>query len=90
MKGKSDETPWTMSIPEFGKHYYGLGRSASYAAAARGDIPVFRVGGKLMGLPHAAEAQLSGQGSAAARPAAPHPTHGLPATTARRGCSSGG
>jgi hypothetical protein len=68
MKDKGDETPWHMPIPEFGKRYYGLGRSASYAAAARGDIPVFRVGGKLMGLPHAAEAQLSGQGSPAARP----------------------
>lgn len=53
------KTPWTMPIPEFGKHYYNLGRSAAYAAAARGDIPVIRIGGKLLGLPRAAEAQLS-------------------------------
>jgi hypothetical protein len=63
----SDETPWTMPVPEFGKRYYGLGRSAAYAAAARGDIPVKRVGGKLMGLPHVAEAELSGQAGVAAR-----------------------
>jgi hypothetical protein len=64
---ESGETPWTMPIPEFGKRYYGLGRSAAYAAAARGDIPVKRVGGKLMGLPHAAEAELRGHGRVAAR-----------------------
>jgi hypothetical protein len=51
------KTPWT--IPEFGKHYYNLGRSTAYAAAARGDIPVIRIGGKLLGLPRVAEAQLS-------------------------------
>jgi hypothetical protein len=59
MKGESDERPWTMPLPEFGKRYYSLGRSASYAAASRGDIPVIRVGGKLLGLPRVAEAQLS-------------------------------
>jgi hypothetical protein len=64
---ESDETPWTMPVPEFGKRYYGLGRSAAYAAAARGDIPVKRVGGKLMGLPRVAEAELGGHGSATAR-----------------------
>jgi hypothetical protein len=52
-------SPWTMPIPEFGKRYYSLGRSAAYAAAARGEIPVIRVGGKLLGLPRVAEAQLS-------------------------------
>jgi hypothetical protein len=66
-KPDTRETPWTMPIVEFGKLYYGLGRSAAYAAAARGDIPVKRVGGKLMGLPRAAEAELSGQGGAAGR-----------------------
>jgi hypothetical protein len=55
------ETPWTMPIPEFARKYYGLGRSGAYAAAKRREIPVMRVGGKLMGLPRVAEAQLSGQ-----------------------------
>jgi hypothetical protein len=48
-----------MPLPEFGKRYYSLSRSAAYAAAARGDIPVIRIGGKLLGLPRVAEAQLS-------------------------------
>jgi hypothetical protein len=56
---KDPETPWTMPVPEFGRRYYGLARSASYAAAARGDIPVKRIGGKLLGLPRVAEAELS-------------------------------
>jgi hypothetical protein len=38
------ETDWTMTVPEAGKRYYGLARNASYAAAARGDIPTIRVG----------------------------------------------
>jgi hypothetical protein len=56
---KNDERPWTMPLPQFGKRYYSLGRSASYAAANRGDIPVTRVGGKILGLVRVAEAQLS-------------------------------
>ena len=64
MKDKGEETPWHMPIPEFGKRYYGLGRSAAYAAASRGDIPVKRIRGKLVGLPRAAEAELSGQQTA--------------------------
>lgn len=34
-----------MSIPEAGWEFYGLGEAASYAAAARGDIPYIQVGG---------------------------------------------
>jgi hypothetical protein len=55
------EPPWVMPIPEFGRRYYGLGKSAAYAAAKRRDIPVKRIGGKLMGLPRVAEAMLSGK-----------------------------
>ena len=36
----------TMSIPEAGKLIAGLGRSASYAAAERGDIPTVKIGGQ--------------------------------------------
>jgi hypothetical protein len=53
------EPEWTMPLPKFGKHYYGLGKSASYAAAKRGLIPVIRIGGKWLGLPRVAEEQLS-------------------------------
>jgi len=52
-----------MPIPEFGRRYYNLGRSAAYAAAARREIRVIRIGGKLLGLPRVAEAQLSGSGA---------------------------
>jgi hypothetical protein len=63
---KDDERPWTMPIAAFGKRYYGLGRSAAYAAAKRREIPVMRIGGKLLGLPMVAEAEL--QGHAVVRP----------------------
>ena len=33
-----------MTVPEAGAKYFGLGRGASYAAAARGQIPTLRVG----------------------------------------------
>jgi hypothetical protein len=39
----SDELE-TMSVPAAGRKYYGLGRSASYAAADRGDIPTITCG----------------------------------------------
>jgi hypothetical protein len=37
----------TMSVPEAGKHYFNLGRNASYDAARRGEIPVIKIGGRL-------------------------------------------
>jgi hypothetical protein len=40
---KSSNTK-TMSVPEAGKKYFDLGRNASYAAAARGQLPVVRIG----------------------------------------------
>ena len=40
----ADNTEWTVSVPEAGKRYFGLGRNASYAAAARGDLPTVTVG----------------------------------------------
>ena len=36
--------PKTMSVPEAGRIYLGLGRDASYEAAKRGDIPFIQVG----------------------------------------------
>ena len=43
----TDDTPRTISVPEAGKKYYGIGKNASYRAAERGDIPTIRVGGLL-------------------------------------------
>jgi hypothetical protein len=37
----------TMSVPEAGRHYFDLGKNASYAAARRGDIPTVKVGARL-------------------------------------------
>ena len=37
----------TLSVPEAGKRYFDIGRAASYAAAANGEIPTIRVGGLL-------------------------------------------
>jgi hypothetical protein len=32
----------TLWVPEVGKRYFGLGRGASYAAAANGQIPTIK------------------------------------------------
>jgi hypothetical protein len=34
----------TLDVPEAGRQYFGLSRGGSYAAAARGEIPVVRIG----------------------------------------------
>ena len=38
------ETEQTLSVPEAGKRYFGMGRGASYQAAKRGDLPTLKVG----------------------------------------------
>jgi hypothetical protein len=38
------DTELTISVPEAGRRYFDLCRNASYAAAARGEIPTVRVG----------------------------------------------
>jgi hypothetical protein len=45
------ETELTLSVPEAGRRYFGLGRAASYEAAKRGDIPVIRVGRRIKRVP---------------------------------------
>ena len=42
-----DHRPKTISVPEAGAQYFGLAKNASYEAAARGEIPVIRIGGRL-------------------------------------------
>jgi Helix-turn-helix domain len=37
----------TISVPEAGRRYFGLGKNASYEAARSGEIPVIRIGGRL-------------------------------------------
>jgi hypothetical protein len=50
MEATTPEAPLTLSVPEAGKKYFGLGRNASYAAAERGDIPTVKIG-KLLRVP---------------------------------------
>jgi hypothetical protein len=38
---------WTISVPEAGKRYFGIGRNASYDRAKEGIIPTVRVGNLL-------------------------------------------
>jgi hypothetical protein len=37
-----------MSVPDAGRHYFDLGRNASYEAARRGEIPTIRIGARLL------------------------------------------
>jgi hypothetical protein len=41
---KNDEQPKTLSVPEAGKEYFGLGPDGSYRAARRGDFPIIKLG----------------------------------------------
>ena len=43
----SDEGAKTLDVPTAGRRYFGLGKNASYAAAARGEIPVIKIGARL-------------------------------------------
>jgi hypothetical protein len=45
--------PLTLSVPEAGWKFYGLGRNGSYQAARRGDLLTVRVG-RLLRVPVAA------------------------------------
>jgi hypothetical protein len=42
-----NKAPKTISVPEAGKEYFGLAKNASYEAAARGQIPTLKIGGRL-------------------------------------------
>jgi hypothetical protein len=60
---KDQEKPWTMDVPEAGRKYYGIGRSASYTAAKTGAMPVIWINGKVRALPRAIERQLEEAGA---------------------------
>ena len=47
----------TLSVPDAGLQYFGLGRNASYAAAKRGDLPTIRLG-KILRVPIRALEQM--------------------------------
>jgi hypothetical protein len=58
------DTTKTMAVPDAGRIYFGLGRNAAYAAAARGDIPTIKIGGKIVAVIPAIERMLEDAGRA--------------------------
>lgn len=50
----ADELPPSMSIPEAGRYFLGLGRDASYEAARRGVLVVIKAGPRSQRVPTAA------------------------------------
>jgi excisionase family DNA binding protein len=61
-------TPFTLSVPEAGRRYFGLSRVTAYAAATRGEIPTIRIG-RLLRVPVRALEQMLDK-AAESRPAA--------------------
>ena len=56
---QADDKPWTMSIQEAGKIYYGVSRGKAYDMARSGQMPVISLGRNKRALPRAIEEQLS-------------------------------
>ena len=38
----------TISVPEAGRLFFGLGRNAAYLAAQKGDISTIKIGGRIV------------------------------------------
>lgn len=53
----NEDTPLTISVPEAGRKYFGLSRNAAYDAAARGELPVIKIG-RLLRVPVRALEQM--------------------------------
>ena len=47
-KAESKIARYVMTVLEAGKKYFGIGRSASYEAARRREIPTIKIGRKLL------------------------------------------
>jgi hypothetical protein len=60
---ENDGPSKTISVPEAGRRYFGLAKNASYAAAARREIPTIRIGGRLRVPVVALERMLAEAGS---------------------------
>lgn len=51
-----------MTVPEAGREFFGIGRSAAYDAARRGEIPTIRIGRKILVPIQAVEQMLADAG----------------------------
>jgi hypothetical protein len=60
-KPTAAEAAWTMSIPEAGKKYLGLGKMAAYQAADAGLIPTIKIGRFKKVLVRQLEKRLAGE-----------------------------
>jgi hypothetical protein len=47
----SKDTELTISVPEAGRRYFGIGRTLAFEAARRGEIPTIRIGRRLLRVP---------------------------------------
>jgi hypothetical protein len=63
------QAPLTLSVPEAGRKYFGLSKNGSYIAAARGDLPVVRIG-SLLRVPVRALEKMLDAASVTTKPAA--------------------
>jgi hypothetical protein len=54
------DEPKTLTVPEAGRKYFGLSAQGAYTAAAKGQLPVIRVGRRLRVPVRAMEAMLDG------------------------------
>jgi hypothetical protein len=53
-----------MSVPAAGRHFFGIGEAASYAAAKAGEIPRIRIGKRIFASVPAIEKMLLEAGKA--------------------------
>ena len=61
----ADREELTLSVPEAASRYFGFGKNAAYATAARGEIPTIKIG-RLLRVPvRALEKMLDRAGEAA-------------------------
>jgi hypothetical protein len=65
-----EERPLTLSVPDAGRIYFGMGRNASYAAAEKSELPVVRIGRRRRVPIRALERMLDQAGARIAEPAA--------------------
>lgn len=61
---KNAEDRPTMGVVAAGRHYFGIGEAASYAAAKAGEIPCVRIGGRWFASVPAIERMIQEAGKA--------------------------